>query len=164
MSQPLRVPVTAGPQSKEVGHATILAHEKAARETFGISEDLHNGTTVHGLPDKPNPNDVLKKVNDFGILSSDLAVCGESIVSLQRSSVVQILTNNKRSENVFFRAIALLEAAAVDGNNRKDRAVNAVRRARVETKAEYEARKVARKAAKEKKDTSRYLKTGSLKR
>ena len=60
------------------------------------------------------------------------------------------LTPPQRTEDVYLRALALLEAEAAEGEDQRVRAANAVKRAREETDAEYEERKAAGKAEREK--------------
>lgn len=74
------------------------------------------------------------------------------------------LISQQRFDAVFYRAMALMEANVVEGEDQKTRAANAVRRARMETKAEYEARKAAKRTDLERRDMKQYLRTGSLKR
>ena len=169
---PARTSTSAPAENATLSRATILAAETKAKETYAISDDLFNGWTVIELWEYGTPAEILKRVNDFGIFSSDIAVSGESCVSSTSLSGLSKLTLCQRNADIFWRAMALLEAQAAVGEGRKAKARNAVRRARADLQAEYEEReqrrqareeaaRVRREAGKAKRDTKKYLKTGS---
>lgn len=157
--------VATKPQVPVVSHETILEIEAKARETYKISVNLCKITSVLNLKDFGKPIEVVTRINEFALRSSDIAVCGESCVS-EDDSVHMIfkLNNQQRLDNVFFRAVALMEAETVEGVDQRVLAANAVRRAWIETRAEYEVRKAARVAEKEKRDMKTHIKAESLKK
>jgi hypothetical protein len=76
-NQVVEVPVPA-PAALTVSVEAILKHEEFAKETYYLSERLFNDEPV---PADKKPMDLLKRVSNFAVLSSDLAVCGETCVS-----------------------------------------------------------------------------------
>jgi hypothetical protein len=140
MSQPQAAsvagPVVTETQLPAVSHETILEIEAKARETYKISVDLCKLTSVLSLKDFGKPIEVVRRTNEFALRSSDISVCGESCVSENDSiHVIFKLTHQQRLDDVFFRAMALMEAETVEGLDQRVRAANAVRRARIETRA-----------------------------
>lgn len=169
MSQPqaasVVAPVATEPHVLVVSHENILEIEAKARETYKISVNLCKITSVLNLKDFGKPLEVVIRINEFALRSSDVAVCGESCVSENDSiHVIFKLIHQQRLDDVFFQAMALMEAEAVEGVDQRVRAANAVRRARIETWVEYEVRKAVRVAEKEKRDMRTYIKAGSLKK
>lgn len=55
----------------------ILEHEKIAEATYWLAEDHFNGKP---LPRDEKPAELMARVCNFAVLSSDLALCGETSV------------------------------------------------------------------------------------
>lgn len=150
-------PVAVKPQIPEVSHDRILKLEEKTRETYRISVELCKATSVLDLKEFGKPIDVLRRINEFALRSSDIAVSGESCVSQKSTAFITIkLTYQQRPDDVFFRAIALMEAEVVGDGDQRARAANAVRRARIETRAEHEVWRALRMADQEKRDMNVY--------
>lgn len=81
MPQPQEAPAISKPQVQDVSHATVLEIEERARETYTISEAVYHVSSILELQQYGKPIEILRRVNKFGLLASDIAVCAESCVS-----------------------------------------------------------------------------------
>ena len=150
MSQPPTVQITGVPPVLEANHERILDLEKKARETHELWISIRQIMGSLQMQKFGKPFEVFKRIYEFVLRSSDIADCGEPCVSLGGPLIHLRLTPPQRTEDVYLRALALLEAEAAEGEDQRVRAANAVKRAREETEAEYEERKAAGKAEREK--------------
>ena len=82
MSQSTAAQTTATPQAQLVSHEMIHDLENQAQEAYNLALTVRNIRSMHELANFGDPLRVLHGITEFALRSSDIAVCGESCVSL----------------------------------------------------------------------------------